>query len=385
MTTINPGNISPSGDIDLFADDFKIPQVWKANLAVDQKLGFGGLIATVEGLFTKTINAVRYQNVNLRGSIGNLEGTPDNRPLFNRRDEVDDTYGRIILGSNTDLGHSYNVSVTVTKPIENGFAGSLSYSYGDAFSVFDGTSSQNSSQWRGIFSVNGRNNFEENWRSDFAQGHRILANLSYRREYAGFMSSQISMIYEGRSGSPYSYIYGGGQNIQNEDSRNRALVYIPRNESEIILVDNDDYTAAQQWALLDEFIENDPYLSENRGEYAERNQNRLPFEGVIDLKFIQDFYLDMANGKRNTFQLTFDIFNFTNFINSNWGKRYNIRSQGIELLEFEGFRDGTNIPTYSFDPFNDVEPLDPYWGDLDDAGLLSARWQMQLGLRYIFN
>ena len=387
LTSIDPNNVSPSGDIDLFAEDFKIPQVWKANLAVDQKLGFWGLIGTVEGLFTKTINAVYYQNVNLgREPVGFLAGTPDDRPIFNRRDEVDDTYGRIILATNTSKGYSYNVSATVTKPFENGFSGSLSYSFGDAYSIYDGTSSQNSSQWRGIFSVDGRNSFNEAWRSDFAQGSRVLANVSYRKEYGGLFGSQITLFYEGRSGSPFSYIYGGGQNITNEDSRNRALVYIPRDESEIILVDTDDLTAAQQWEALDAYIENDDYLSENRGSYAVRNSNRLPFENVIDLKFLQDFYLEMANGKRNTLQFSFDIFNFTNFLSSSWGKRYRQQGFGVELLEFEGFADGTtNVPTYSFSPFNDIEPNEQQYGNFDDAGLISARWRMQLGLRYIFN
>ncbi len=385
VTEIDPNNVEPSGDIDVFDENFRIPQVWKTNIAVDQKLPWG-LIGTVELLWTKNINQVYYQNVNLRpDAVGFLEGTPDNRPIFNRRDPIDGTYGRIMYGTNNSKGYAYNVTASVTKPFENGFTGMISYTYGDAYSIYDGTSSQNSSQWRGLFAVNGRNFQEETARSNFSQGHRILANLSYRKEYAGFMASQISLIYEGRSGNPYSYIYGGGQNIQNEDSRNRALVYIPASQNEVVLVDTDDYTAAQQWALLDDFIENDPYLSENRGQYAEANSNRTPFINVIDLKFLQDFYIETANGKRNTFQFTADIFNFTNFLNKDWGKRYRGQSFGVELLEFEGFQDGTNIPTYSFTPFNDEQPNEPLYGNLDDSGLLSSRWQMQIGLRYIFN
>ena len=387
LTSIDPNNISPSGDIDLFAEDFKIPQVWKANIGFDQKLPVGGLIATVEGLFTKTINQVYYQNVNLkRTPVGFLQGTPDDRPLYNRRDPIDGGYGRIIYGTNNKRGYAYNVSATLTKPLQDGIAASLSYSYGDSYSLYDGTSSQNSSQWRGLFTVDGRNSFRDVYRSDFSQAHRVIASVTYKKEYAGFMGSQITLFYEGRSGNPYSYIYGGGQNIQNEDSRSRALVYIPANASEIVLVDGaNGMTAAQQWTALNSFIEDDPYLSENRGSYAERNSNRLPFENVVDLKFLQSFFLETANGKRNTIQLSLDIFNFTNFLSSNWGKRYRSQFSGVELLEFEGFQDGTNIPTYSFQPFNDIEPNDANYGNFDDAGLFSARWRMQFGIRYIFN
>lgn len=385
ITSIDPNNVSPSGDIDLFAEDFKIPQVWKANIGVDQKIGNTGLIATVEGLFTKTINQVYYQNVNLsRTPVGFLSGTPDDRPIWDRRSPIDGTYGRIIFGKNNSRGYAYNISGTLTKPMENGLAASLSYSYGDSYSVYDGTSSQNSSQWRGIFNVDGRNNFRNVYRSDFSQANRVLASVTYRKEYAGFMGTQITMFYEGRSGTPYSYIYGGGQNIQNEDSRSRALVYIPASRDEIVLVDNGT-TPDAQWTALNSFIENDPYLSENRGGYAERNSNRTPFENVVDLKILQDFYMETGNGKRNTLQFSLDIFNFTNFLSSSLGKRYAGRSFGVELLEFEGFQDGTTIPTYSFQPFNDIEPNEALYGQFDDAGLFSARWRMQFGIRYIFN
>lgn len=379
---IDPNNVDPSGSVDLFVDDFKIPQVWKANLAIDQQLPWG-MIGTFEALYTKTINQVSYTNVNLKSAVEYLEGTPDDRPIFDQGDEIDPTYDRIILADNTKKGYAYNFTASLTKLFNNGFNGMVSYSYGDAFSVYDGTSSQNSSQWRGIYTIDGRNGFDELQRSQFSQGSRILANVSYKKEYLGFMSSQLSIIYEGRSGSPFSYIYGSGQNIQDEDSRNRALVYIPASQDEIVLVEN-DYTVDQQWAFLDAFIESDPYLRNHRGEYAKANSNRAPFQNIIDLKFIQDFYLEMANGKRNTLQLTFDIFNFTNLLNKNFGKRYG-RPFSYELLEFEGFQENSNVPTYSFTPFNLDDPNRASYGDFYDSGLMSSRWQMQIGLRYIFN
>lgn len=379
---IDPNNPTPSGDIDLFAEDFKIPQVAKFNLAVDKTLPWG-LVGTVEALYNKVINQVYYQNVNLRPATGFLTGSPDDRPIYDRRDPIDDTYGRVILGSNTSKGYTYNFSGTLTKNFDQGFSGQVSYAYGDAFSVYDGTSSQNSSQWRGLYTVDGRNNFEELQRSDFSQGHRVIAQVSYRKEYAGFMASQLAVVYEGQSGNPYSYIIGNGQNMTNEDSRNRALAFIPASADQINLVDQEGFTAAQQWDALNSFIENDPYLSENRGDYAVRNSNRTPFEGVVDLRFLQDFYLEMGNGKRNTLQLSVDIFNFTNLLNPDWGKRY--FGSSFELYEFEGFEADGTTPRFSFQPFNEETPDEPYYGNLDDRGIVSSRWQMQLGVRYIFN
>ncbi len=383
---VDVNNPEPSGDIDIFAADFKIPQVAKFNLAVDRKLPWG-LIGTVEGVYTKFINQVYYQNLNLRPAVGNLTGSGDTRAIFDRRDEVDPTYGRIILGSNNNKGYAYNLSATLTKPFKNGFTGSISYSYGDSWSIYDGTSSQNSSQWRGLHAVNGRNTFDEIQRSDFAQGHRIIGQVSYKIDYAGFASTQIGLVYNGQSGNPYSYIIGSGQNLTSEDSRNRALFYVPTSQNDINLIDITDEegnvitSATEQWNQLNEFIESDDYLSERRGQYAERNQSRTPFENILDLRVLQDFYIEMANGQRNTLQISVDILNFTNLLNKNWGKRYNRTFGGYEVVEFEGFEDDGTTPTYTFSPFTNNEP---YYGDLDDRGVISSRWQMQLGLRYIF-
>jgi YD repeat-containing protein len=137
----------------------------------------------------------------------------------------------------------------------------------------------------------------------------LWGQLSYRKEYFGFGASQISLFYNGQSGRTYSYIYDDSGNLTREDSRERSLVYIPATQSDINLVSTSSYTVspAEQWADLDAFIKSDKYLSEHRGEYADRNQSRSPFEGVVDFRFLQDFYIQTASGKRNTLQVSLDI------------------------------------------------------------------------------
>ena len=189
------------------------------------------------------------------------------------------------------------------------------------------------------------------------------------------------MFYNGQSGSPFSYTYNDGR-FTGEDSRQRALIYVPASQSEIVFADA--ATADAQWAALNNYIENDDYLSERRGQYAEKNMARLPFSSILDFRLLQDFYIEMASGKRNTIQLSFDIFNVGNLINGEWGKRYftpDGDGTSVQLLDFEGFQTGTNIPTYSFNTSN-TEKKDLL--GKDDSGLISSRWQMQFGVRYIF-
>ncbi|MFT7158636.1 MAG: hypothetical protein ACI8Q1_003669 [Parvicella sp.] len=363
-----PGTGETGGNIDLFSPDFKLPQVLKFNVAVDQKLPWWGLTFSGDFSYNKTLNHVYYQNLNVGAPVGNLTGTGDNRPIYDRGDEIDSAYDRIILGTNTSKGDSYNIVGTLSKSYDNGFSGSLSYSYGDSNAIFDGTSSQNSSQWRGIQNVNGKNSNLPVSRSDFAAGSRIVSQLTYEHVWNDNLKSTFGLFYDGRQGSPSSYVYRNSDDLQQDDSRGyTSLIYVPTDASDINLTSNN-------YAALDAFIEGDDYLKTRRGNYTERNAQLGPWSHIVDLKFVQEFKLD-----KNALQVSFDIFNFTNLINKDWGK-LNTRGSSIELLEFEGFEADDTTPTFSFDE-SSAGNIDR----IDDSGLQSSRWQMQMGIRYLFN
>ena len=376
--SVAPGSGGLGGNIDLVAADFKLPQVMKYNIAVDQKLPFWGLIASADFLYTDVITDIYYENLNLGGPIGFYSGA-DGRPFYNRGDEIDDTYGRIILASNTGGGNATNVTFTLRKPFENGFAGSVSYVYGESNKIFDGTSSQNSSQWRNIQTVNGKNSNLPVTRSDFALGNRITANASYQFNWSENVKTTVAFFYEGVQSGPYSFTYNEGRDIFNDDSRDNALIYIPRNSSEIVF-SGDAAEQAAKWQLLDTFIENDDYLSENRGGYAERNASRGPWSHVVDFKLLQDFSFKVGE-KTHTLQLSADIFNFTNLLNKNWGKRKFIRSNVSPLTTVST----GDIPVFDINSGVINADGSANLEELDDFGLQSSRWQAQLGVRYIFN
>jgi hypothetical protein len=367
-----PGSNAVGGQIDIFAPDFKLPQVMKYNIGIDQKTNIWGLIVGADFLYNDNINNVFYQNANLAQSTESLNNA-DGRPFYDRGGEIDDTYSRVILATNTNEGWSYNGTFTISKPFENGFGGQVSYSYGQGKSIFEGTSSQNSSQWRGVVTSDGKNTAGIG-NSQFAFGHRVSANASYEIKWNENIKTTFGMFYNGQEGGTFNYVYQG-RDLLNDDSRDNALFYIPRNASEINLVDNNGITAADQWTALDAFIEGNDYLSERRGEYAERNGDRGPWNHIVDLKVLQDFSLNF-NDNEHTFQLSLDIFNFFNFLNKDWGEQRFI-SSNVGIVEVE--RNGVD-PEFSFNP-NFAESLEI----IDDAGTRSSRWQMQVGLRYIFN
>ena len=365
------------GDINLFSKDFKLPQVLKLNLAVDQKLPFWGLIASADLLYNDNISAVYYENLNLKDATQFQSGTGDTRPFYNRNSRIDPTYFGIYLGSNTSKGYSWNGSITLTKPYSNGFFASASYSYGDSYTTFEGTSSQNSSQWRNQLSVNGKNSDLPASRSRFAQGHRIIANASYDLKWNDNIKTTFGLFYQGINGNAFTYTYQEGKDVLNDDSSDNAVIYVPLNAADIRLKEGaNGLTAAQQWDALDSFIESNDYLKSRRGKYAEINADRAPWSHVVDLKVLQDFSIKFGK-KTHTLQASFDIFNFTNLINKNWGVQKFAPNFGeIAILRTES--NGV-APVYSFNPAV-VEKM----FTIDDSGIESSRWQMQIGLRYTF-
>ncbi len=368
------GETGGGANIDLFVPDFKLPRVLKSNIAFDQKLPSGFSI-TADFVYNKNLQAIYYENLNIRNSTTRLNGA-DNRLIYNDSDEIDSEYGSIILASNTDQGYSWNTTFTLNKNFKSelfDLFSSASYSYGVSKSIFDGTSSQNSSQWRNIETVNGKNSEINLATSDFDPGHRVLANVSADFKWSENVKTTLGLFYSAQEGRPFSYIYGG-QDLLNDDSRDNALFYVPNDISEINLVDSDDLTASQQWDLLDAFIEGNEYLSSRRGDYAERNGDRAKWSHSVDLKVLQDFSIKLGN-KKHTLQASADIFNFTNLVNKDCGKRY-FTNGTVNVADVVG-GGGTADPSFEFDG-------EPTINQIDDLGIQSSRWQMQVGLRYIF-
>jgi hypothetical protein len=391
------------GVINVIDKDFKFPQVFRTNVAIDKQLPWG-LTATIEGIFSKTYNNINFINLNREPQTGFTFAGPDRRPRFTTAStdptntgytsaaRIDPLYDEIIKLENTNEGYSYNVVFQLQKQFDHGFSGSLAYTYGDSKDLNSGTSSVAFSNWRFVNNTTGLNDLPLT-RANYSMGSRITGLVSYRKEYLNNqMATQVSLFYNGQSGQPFSYRYDGDINY---DGTSNDLIYIPRNASEINLQDfnrtNADgsitvVTAAEQWSALDAFISQDTYLSERRGEYAERNGARMPFQHQFDFRLLQEFGVKVGNSM-NKLQLSVDILNVGNLLNSDWGKQYTMLNQEFALLRFVGLTDtvpgaavdySSNTPMYNYNP---ALTNDKSWVASD----FFSRWRMQIGIRYIFN
>ncbi|RAJ75204.1 carboxypeptidase family protein [Chitinophaga dinghuensis] len=400
-----PGQLATAYNIAATDRNFKYPQVLKTTLAVDRRLP-GGIDGTLEFNYSKDINAVYFQNVNLPATGMMLDGTPDHRIRYNssqiygpgKNSLSNPNISDAILMRNTNKGYSYFVTLQLQKNVQN-FTVSAAYTYSKSRSVNDGgTIAQ--SNWRDR-PVSGDPNANDLGYSNFYLPHRVIATATYRFTWAKHFATSFGLVFEAAPNGTTSYTYNGDLNNDGSGGNN-DLIYIPRQASDIKLVqvgygdktynpstNADKRSESVIWNQLDNFIKQDNYLSNHRGEYAERNGVVLPWFKRADLNITQDIF--MFTGKNNvkhTIRLTFDIINLGNLLNRRWGT-YKLPNQP-SFLKYEGqFRDpvsgqATATPAFSF-PYLDAKneiPLTNSWRD--NTGTIS-RWQGQIGIRYIFN
>ncbi len=383
---------TPSGNITVLDPNFKLPQIWRTNLAFDKQLK-RGYIATVEVMYSKNFNSFRFSNLNLKEPTQTLVDGRVLHPAALNDKRFRNNYTEIVLIDNVNEGSAYTFTAQLQKQMTKGFMGSVAYTFTGSKDLFPGTSSQNQSNYYRVANVNGANNAEVGF-SPFNVGSRIVAFASKRFEYAKYFATTLSLFYTGQSGTPFSYTYQGNLNRSAFGNEFFDLMYVPTqadfDNGSFQLVNlvsgGDTISPAQQWANLNEFIDANPYLADKRGEFTERNGDRTPFTHRFDLKIAQDIYTKGRN--KNTLQLTLDIFNVGNLLNKKWGTQYAYGTSYFDntfrVLTVRSYSapdaNGVVTPRYTFNKVPNNEPF-----TISDNPLFGSRWVGQIGIRYIFN
>ena len=389
----NPGTPAPSYNIATTEKAFRFPQVFRANLGIDQNIGLGGIIASAELIFTQSLSNVLYYNANLKPTTLTFAG-PDNRPKFN----TFGANGQALSGAAfnnavrinpkiTDAtvlksgpyGGSFMTTVKLEKPMRKptGFGWMVAYNYGSTRD-FMSAGSIGFSSWRDMRSVRGNNSVDISF-SDNDTRHRVIGNLNYRVELAKTVGLQFSLGMQSQNQGRISYTISGdmnGDGLQGND-----LIYIPKNQSEMnfeqYTLSGNTFTVQQQKDAFEAFIQQDGYLRENRGKYAERNGLLLPMVTRFDLSTMVEIFRNIGK-QRHTIQLRADIFNVGNLINSAWGVGYTVNT--TSPLAARGFNPATGVPVYRM---NTVSNSLNYTTTRRGTGLIDV-WQAQFGIRYSF-
>ena len=386
-TNATPGSTALGGRIALLNPDLRFPQDLKASAGYDHRFSIGPLhdvIGTVEALYTHAVYHPFYVNLALaepnpavasnldrngRLMYGTISGTGFTSKTQGGRTEVYDTY-------NSNKDYSWSITGSLQRRFADNFEGNLSYTYMQARDVQSILNTTPNSNWR---QGNDRPWSQFNQvlnRSRWEQPHRIVAagSYSFRRT-----KTDVTMLYSGESGMTYEYTY---QTDENADGATNDPIYIPKDVRDQNEIKFTGYNVAAQAAnvaaqqdAFDKFINGMKCLNSQRGQIMTRNSCRSPWINEVDLSIRQG--LPMVKGNRVALQ--WDVVNFGNLINKNWGRQSNTSPglPGLFLL---------NRTATTTDAAGKTQGVYTFDTSTQAFSYLNAfsNYRMQLGLRYSF-
>ena len=361
--------------------DFKMPQVWKTSIAVDYQLPVSfPLTLTGEFTYIRKINDVMINNYNFKpvGDDANRLVGADNRIVYNSASTYYPTSSSaagadgIYLGNgatvltNTSHGHGWTLNFTANaEPIKDLHL-MAAYTHTVMKEVSGMPGSDPYSTWQGNLTVNGANTGEVH-NSEYVIPDRIIASVSYK-----YHNDNFSLFYTGYKPAGYSFTYNG--DLNNDGVAGNDLMYIPKNDSEIHFTNEAD--RQDFW----NFVNQDSYLKNHKGEYADSYATFAPFVHRFDFRWTHDFNLKVGN-THHTLQLIADFMNIGNLFNSKWGVEKNMYNcNNGQILKVDKVQNGT--PYFSM--YRDSEGNAPTstWSFNRNY---NQCWRMQIGVKYYFN
>lgn len=381
---IKTPNAGFPGGFALVDNDFKMPSIWRTSIGADYTIPGTPLIATADIMYTRDINAVFQFGANRADATMTLsDAGGDNRAFWptaasaTSNNNLGANQG-VVLANTKTKGNAISATAGVTLPQQNGFFGSLFYTYTAANEVTGNPGSSASSAWGGSPSINSPND-QILFPSAYGVPHRIVANLSYRFEYGRHFASTVSLFFNGSHQGRFSYVYSG--TVNGGGGFSGLLLYVPNSAADLNWAANGAFTVEQQMAAFDAYLSNDKFLDKSRGGYADRNGALMPWLNRFDLRILQDIFTDIGE-RRNTVQVSVDVFNFGNMLNPHWGVQQALNG-AQNLLRVQGVT-AQGVPTFQMNTIQvegqTVLPTAPF----RDVTTTGTTWAVQLGVRYIF-
>ena len=340
--------------------DFKFPQVLRSTLAYDRELPYG-IRASVEGMFTKTLQDIFYYNLN---KIDSGNKTFWGAPVYKNKSTA---YSDMVYLDNTMRGEQQNLVVQLEKRFSFGLYLNGSYAYNKSRSAFEGTSSVAYSNWQ-FQTTNGDIYTEQLSRSFFEVPHRftVVATQNFR---TGPVLHNFGLFFSAQAGQPYSILMGGSSpSVNGDGTSNNDLLFVPQNWSDVVWRGAGAPTE-QGWNT---FLATTG-LEQYRGRVAMRNGLTSPWTRSLDFHYDIGLPISVIN-----VQLTCDILNVFNLLNKDWGLTRYVPNQTYTALSYSGIDSATGKPIYTVSSGALAE------GRQYSTNDVRSRWQLKFGARVSF-
>ncbi len=377
----NSPGCAVAGPVDTISKDFRLPTVWKATLAFDRELPWWGMVASAEYQHIQVRDGILYKAINLGTPSGLL---PDGREQYwvtpgatkgpnNGANPGFSTASTLL--TNTHKGKADSLTLSLKKPFSESFFGNASFTLSHSTEVNSGGSSQAFSNYQYVPRVNPNTNDVAT--SAYNIPRSLKVSLTWQHHFFGNYNTQISALYVGHDGLPYSWVYSGdanGDGISYYD-----LAYIPTvNDSKVSY----GTTSAAVVQQFQDYISHDKYLNSHRGQIAGRNGSHLPWANELDMSFVQEV---PGLFKGNKGELRLDVYNFLNLLNKDWGSVPYVQYQTRNLAGYNGVVNGQYVYKLPTDKNGNYQatPVGVYESGQNPTRVVS-RWSAMLTLRYTF-
>ena len=201
--------------------------------------------------------------------------------------------------------------------------------------------------------------------SYFDVPHRVQLSATARLPHG----VGLSVIYADASGTPYTYVTAGDVNADGIPTGQLTpdIVYVPLDSADIALMQ------PALWTRLNDVIEGEPCLREQRGRILARNSCRNPWFGTLNARLSKAF--PTAAGQ--SVELMANVYNVLNLVNRRWGLyRVTAPTPAWQIFRMRRYDTVAQRGIYDLDLpiLRDVQDLEGRW----------SRWLAELGIRYTF-
>ncbi|MDQ7051333.1 MAG: TonB-dependent receptor [Enterobacterales bacterium] len=359
------GSTNVNGDTNAISPDFEIPSVWKLNLGLDrrQDLGFLGKewLLSTDIILTDVKNAAKYRELNFQ----QIDTAPDGRPIY------DDVAPYDLLLENTSKGGGLVWSFDAAKRFETKDMGTFDFNVGYTFQNLTEVNPGNAFIAFEGYAMPANSDFQSDteFNSEFEVTHSFVANLTWSDVLFGENMTNISLAYNGHTGRHFSHTmrtsdtFGGFPfaGFADWDAFNSQLLYVPTGANDPLV----NFATGFDTTAFFNYIDTQDCLT--RGQIADRHACSSSWINRFDLRLLQE----VKFGNDQAIEITFDIENVANLLNSDWGR-------------IEGFVQPFNAPVVDASIANGQYVYNNFTKPQQTVAKVPSVWKMQLGVKYRF-